>query len=872
MKEVKQTYFRDIVEPYELLEPDGRRPSPTYLANKLRKAVDEWRKKDYPKVTDTTRRLLQYWFYDDFLVNDEPFHFWFCQREAIETLIYVYEVMKKRNFIDMARDFGAGPIRGYDPSYDQYPLYAFKMATGSGKTFVMALTIVWSYLNWLKENKHDYTSKFLIIAGEKNVIYERLTRDFKDGEIFKKWKFIPPEWKEDFNIRVILKEDPIHTIPEEVIFLTNIQQLEERKKKKEEVEEYVDDVLALEDVKKHDIYQESRIKEVLSSCPNIMILKDEAHHIYSFEKERKRILLNLHKTLENDYGRGFNMELDFSATPKTKKGAFFPWCIVDFSLKEAIKMNIVKRPLKGNVKGAEEIASKKAHERYRGWIDAGIRRWREYKKALKQLEKRPILFIQCPKNPEADDVYDYVNTEPDLKDRVLLIHTDSTGNIKKKDLEPARRAAKYIDYPEKIKQDPKLKDRFPKGIDAIVSTMMLNEGWDINNVNVIVGLRSYGSERKVLPEQVIGRGLRKMFPDEYANPDKHINVLEVIGPPALTEILDELRTQEGIKFCEFDIDKPLDLTTIFVDEDKLDNDIEIPVLSQRIIIREFNLDIEAVESLPPLNIELENKILDKEYIGTDMLKDMEVVHRKWDLPVLKDPKAVISYYTDKILKQLKITGAFASFHPLVKKYVEEKLFTRKIDLNDPKDGYRALYQLSSPEVQQKLINLFVESFKDMTFTEREPQKEDTIKLSDTSPFVWSKLVYPANRTIFNYVPCDNEYEIEFSKFLEGADDVKAFSKLVPKMKFYIEYRDTKDNLKLYYPDFLILTTNEEHIIVETKGRVDVDVEHKDNRAKQWCKDVNQLTKDKWSYLRVNQEEFEKYRFRSVKELISTLKN
>jgi len=870
MKDDKQTYFRDMVDPYVILKPNERRPSPTYLVNKLRKAVYEWREKGYPNVTGTTRRLLQYWFYDDYLVRDEPFHFWFCQREAIETLIYVYEVIKKKNFIDLARDFGAGPIKGYDPSYDQYPLYAFKMATGSGKTFVMALTIVWSYLNWLKENKDDYTSKFLIIAGEKNIIYERLARDFKDGEIFKKWKFVPPEWEEDFNIKVILKEDPIHVIPDGVIFLTNIQQLEERKKKKEEVEEYVDNVLVLEDVKRHDIYQENRIKEVLTSCPNIMILKDEAHHIYSFEREWKKLLLNLHKSLENEYGKGFNMELDFSATPKTERGAFFPWCIVDFPLKEAIEMNIVKRPLKGNVKGAKEIASKKAHERYRGWIDAGIRRWREYKKALEKLGKRPILFIQCPKNSEADDVYEYINTEPDLKDKVLLIHTDSTGSILKKDLEPARRAAKYIDYPEKIMQDPELKKRFPKGIDAIVSTMMLNEGWDVNNVNVIVGLRSYGSERNVLPEQVIGRGLRKMFPNEYANPDKHINILEVIGPPGLTEILEDLKAQEGVEFAEFDVDEAIDLTTIFVDEEKVDNDIEIPILSQRIIIREIILDAKMIQLLPTLGIKLENKILDMEYIAVDMLKGMEVVHKKWDLPVPKDAKAVISYYTDKILKQLKITGAFASFYPIVKKYVEEKLFTQKINLNDPKDGYRALYQLSSPEVQQKLINLFVETFKDMTFTEREPQREDVIRLSDIGPFVWPKLVYPTNKTIFNYVPCDNEYELEFSKFLDKANDVKAFSKIVPKMGFYMEYRDSQDNLRLYYPDFIILTTDGEHIIAETKGRIDIDVEYKDNRAKQWCKDVNQLTGEKWSYIRVDQKEFEKYRFESIEELISTL--
>ena len=146
------------MKPTELLHPEQRLPSKAYLANELRKAVFTWREHGYPHTTDTTRRLLQFWFEEDHIVNNEPFQFWFCQREAIETLIYVYEVMKKRNFIDVARDFGSGPIQGYYPSYDQYPLYAFKMATGSGKTFVMALAIVWSYFNWKWEweNKDDY--------------------------------------------------------------------------------------------------------------------------------------------------------------------------------------------------------------------------------------------------------------------------------------------------------------------------------------------------------------------------------------------------------------------------------------------------------------------------------------------------------------------------------------------------------------------------------------------------------------------------------------------------------------------------------------------------------------------------------------------
>ena len=845
------------MNPTELLYPDQRQPSKAYLVNALRKAVFTWRNQGYPGTTPTTKRLLQFWFYEDHTVNNEPFEFWFCQREAIETLIYVYEVMKKRNFIDMAREFGAGPIQGYDPSYDQYPLYAFKMATGSGKTFVMALVIVWHFFNSLKESKADYSSKFLLIAGEKNVIYDRLKRDFKDGKIFRELPLIPPEWQDDFNLKVILKEDPIYDIPEAVLFLTNIQQLEERKDRREEVEEYVDDVLALEEVKKQDIYQENRIKEVLTSCSNITILKDEAHHIYSFERAWKKILRELHGDLASRYGQGVNMELDFSATPKTETGALFPWIIVDFSLKEAIEMNIVKLPLKGKVKNAQELASNKTVERYRAWIDAGIRRWREYKEALRPLAKKPVLFFQCPENEEADEVFTYLNSAvPDLKDKVLLIHTDSTGEVKKSDLPKARDFAKNIDDPDPEKNP----------YEAIVSTMMLNEGWDVRNVNVIVGLRSYTSKRRVLPEQVIGRGLRKMFPEEEANVAKSINVLEVIGPPGLMDILEELETQEGIKFAEFETEKTLNLTTIFVDENKLDKDLEIPVLSPRIIIREFYLDESVIDKLPSLSIQLENKILEMEYVAVDMLKGLEVIKRKWDLPVPQDSKSVIAYYTDQVLKELKIGGAFASFYPLVKRYVTEKLFTEKVDLDDP----RVLYKLSSPEVQTQIVHLFVNAFKDLTFTEREPKLRDFLKLSDTRPFVWSKEVFPANKCVFNYVACDNNFEVEFAKFLDRVEDVLAFSKIVPKIGFFVEYRDSGGNLRLYYPDFLALTDDMQHLVIETKGREDIDVPLKDRRIRAWCQDATNLTKSKWSFIRVDQEAFEKFRFKSLSELISAI--
>ena len=845
------------MKPTELLHPEQGLPSKAYMVNELRKAVYTWREQGYPRVTPTTKRLLQYWFEEDHLVENEPFQFWFCQREAIETLICVYEVMKKRNFIDMARDFGAGPIQGYDPSYDQYPLYAFKMATGSGKTFVMALSIVWQYFNCKWQNKDDYTSKYLLIAGEKNVIYDRLARDFKDRKIFRNLPLIPKEWEQHFDIKVILKEDPIHITQESVLFLTNIQQLEERKSKKEEAERYVDAIMELPAVYNvSDIYQENRIKQVLTSCPNIMILKDEAHHIYSFEKAWKKILLKLHKDLVSQYGKGINMELDFTATPKTETGALFPWIIVDFSLKEAIEMNIVKLPLKGIVYGAQEIASQKAVERYRAWIDAGIRRWREYKEKLTPLSKKPILFFQCPGNKEADEIYACLKSAvPDLKDKkVLLIHTDNTGEVSKENLPEARKAAATIDDPENNQYE------------VIVSTLMLNEGWDVRNVNVIVGLRSNTSKRKVLPEQVIGRGLRKMFPEEEANVEKSINILEVIGPQGLIDILEELESQEGVTFAEFDAGKPVDLTTIFVEQSKLDRDIHIPLLTPRLFTRELHLEGVEVNRLPSLAIPLENKVLATEYVALDMLKGVEVVRRSWDLPVPQDSKSVIGYYTDQILKQLKIGQAFADFYPLVKRYVSEKLFTDKVDLDDP----RVLYKLSSPEVQQQLTNLFVQAFRKMTFSEREPDKAGFIKLSDTKPFVWSKMVYSGNKCIFNYCPCDNNFEVQIAKFFDRAKDVVSFAKIVPKLGFFVEYRDSDGKLRLYYPDFVMKTDSGEHYIVEAKGREDIDVQYKDKRMKVWCEDATRLTHTKWSFTRIDQENFERYEFRSMIKVVATL--
>ena len=840
------------MNPSDILSPEKRDKSRGYLVNKLRSAINQWRNSGYPGTTNTTKRLLIYWFNEDHLIDGEKFEFWYAQRESIETLIYVYEVMKKKFFIDLAREFGEGPIGFYDPSTDLYPLYGFKMATGSGKTYVMAFTVVWQFFNYQFEDKNNYTSKFLMIAGEKNVIYDRLKRDYQDAKIFASIPLIPPEWVDTFNLKVILKEEPFYSIPDSVLFLTNIQQLQEKANRKKEAEKFVDDVLELKEVNRVNISQENRIREVLEKIPNIMILKDEAHHIYSYEKKWKNILVELHRHLESTFGKGIIVELDFSATPKSENGALFPWLIVDFTLKEAIEMSIVKRPLKGIVYDATEISSKNVVERYKAWIEAGIRRWQEYKNALSKLSKKPIIFFQSPNNNEADELKDYLNALPGLKGKILLIHTDSTGEVVKSDIEEARKFAQNIDS-----------DANPYEI--IVSTMMLNEGWDVRNVNVIVGLRSYTSERNVLPEQVIGRGLRKMFPDQNADVKQSVNVLEVIGPPGLMQIIEELEKEENITFGTVNIGSQLNMTTIYVDMDKISKDIEIPLLTQRVIIKEFQMDEDILNKLRALSLPLENKVLKTTYKAIDMITKVVAIERVWDLPVPQDTKSVIAYYTDRILKQLKLPNMFSDFYPLVKSYVELRLFDQEVDLNDP----RVLFQLSTPEIQEKLVDLFVSSLKDLSFTEREPTSYDTIKISGIQPFVWTKNVYSSNRCIFNYVPCDNPFEVEFSKFLNSANDVNSFCKIVSKVGFFVEYRDSVGNLRYYYPDFIV-STEDTHFVLETKGREDVDVAFKDKRIVVWCEDASNITGKDWKFARINEEDFKKYHFDNLKELIKAL--
>lgn len=123
-----------------------------------------------------------------------------------------------------------------------------------------------------------------------------------------------------------------------------------------------------------------------------------------------------------------------------------------------------------------------------------------------------------------------------------------------------------------------------------------------------------------------------------------------------------------------------------------------------------------------------------------------------------------------------------------------------------------------------------------------------------SPFVWAKLIYPADKCILNYVPCDSNLEVDFSKWLDKLDDVDAFTKIVPPLDFFLEYKSEENLLRSYYPDF-VLKTKDGYYLIETKGLKGSEVEYKDKRAVQWCKDATKYSGKKWIFIRINQDQF-----------------
>jgi len=765
-------------------DDSGRRPSELLLVPKIRKAVDDWRDAGYEGASEVTRRLFEYWFEEDHEIAgfDVPFRYYFCQREAIETLVWLVEIagqrdaktlikaygkvvqrdLASRNFEFQTTMDGKRQIRRYVPELEAEGVqdlppenllrFAFKMATGSGKTWAMAMAIVWSRLHKQRVPGSELSTNFLIVAPNV-IVYQRLERDFADNRIFHELPLIPPEWKGGFSQKVILRGEAAEPDPSGNLFLTNIHQLYESRDEEWTPENAVQALLGRKPAQDLASSGQRSMLERIKSLNDLVVFNDEAHHVHNEELAWSKSLLAIHESLP----QGLSAWLDFSATPKDQNGMYFPWTVVDYPLAQAVEDRIVKAPI-------------------------------------------------------------------------------------------------VVDHEDKAPEDP--------------------DGVTGQNVAEKYGYWLQAAE--ILPEQVIGRGLRLMT---QVSPDR-TQTLEVLGTRNLINILRDQLEAEGVGVASTMTNPPPPIIIEPVKE-RLKYDIAIPITKPSLEHDFRKLSDLNMQSLEPI---YDQEDIDERYRNKLTLnfvhgREKSEVHQEDIAGHLRPVQEIIADITNLVADTTGLTNRFAELYPLIRDYVRSRCFGRKIELNDevPRSYLERL------DIREGIAKYLARKIAELTIEPRKIEFEnENFRLSYTKPFSWRRNLPPleAKKTVFNYVATYNDFERRFAEFLDRARDILRFAALGTTEQgnsgttFRVDYLKASGAIGFYYPDWVAVQKDMEgeevNWIIETKGRVWEGTEAKDDAMEEWCRRVSEETGAPWEYIRVNQTDFRSGDFATFRELVVTV--
>lgn len=848
------------------------------LVHKLRKDIKKWRDSNYKGVSDTSRALLEWWFQRKHPMETSEgsvdFQYYFAQREAIETVIYLYEVAQVKDKYDLIRYDSSGAVSS-SMFPEEWLRMVIKMATGTGKTKVMSLLIAWSYFHKMYEGDSKLARNFLLITPN-IIVLDRIKSDFEGLKIFFEDPILPDNgfngqnWKDDFQLTLHL-QDNINTVRKTGnIFLTNIHRVYNSKEDipNSEDDNTMDYFLGDKPVAKTS---DSRVNlgEIVRDIDELMVLNDEAHHIHD---ER----LAWFKSIEDISNRMkmkdkfLSLQIDVTATPKHNNGAIFVQTISDYPLVEAIYQDVVKHPVlpdSASRAKLQEHKSSKFTEKYKDYIHLGYVEWKKVYKEHKKLDKKAVLFIMTDDTKNGDDVAEYLKTTyREFKDAVLVIHTKNNGEIsenvtgkKEEELKELRKASNQIDNWESPHK-------------AIVSVLMLKEGWDVKNVTTIVGLRPYSSKSNILPEQTLGRGLRRMY--RTTDVEEYVSV---VGTDAFMDFVESIKSEgvelEKKKMGEGSEPKAPLIIEIDTENSKKDIkklDIKIPILSPRIYREYKNISEINVSNFKHKKLQVKefSEKQKKEIVFRDITSDKITHTTELDSDFIPNYQCVIGYFAQIIRKELRLVGGHDILYEKVKDFVINQLFIKKVDL----DNLNILRNLSELEATKTIIETFKKEINELTVVDKgEAEIRDYIKISQSRPFVIKEQGFIVPRkSVFNKIVGDSHFELQFANLLEECDDIVSYARNYFAVHFKIDYKDADGNIKDYYPDFFVKVSEKEIYIVETKGREDLDDIEKIKRLYQWCEDINSIqSKVKFTALYIKQEEYEKYTPKNFSSLVKT---
>ncbi|HUP60749.1 MAG TPA: DEAD/DEAH box helicase family protein [Thermoanaerobaculia bacterium] len=552
-------------------------------------------------VTPTTARLLRYWF-DPVEEGERQTNFHVGQRQAILNVIYLHEVVKVGSPADayakVAPDLlaeASGTLEALGREKHDHPKYAIKMATGTGKTFVLSALLVWQYLNSRRDGER-YSRNFLLVAPGL-IVYDRLLdaflgrqRDDGDGRAFetsdlyaRQDLFVPPEFRQEvfgfLKSSVVTKSDIGRKVTGDgIVAITNWHLLAglEDEFAETSIESpgdlTADAVLravlpvrpgaaARNDLAVLDRSLRGRdALEYLKCLPDLVTFNDEAHHIHEVSKRGEVNEVEWQKSL-TEIARpkhGKFMQVDFSATPYNQKGSgrtkktkgggeefvfpeklYSPHIVVDFDLKAAIRAGLVKMIALDKRKELATLPLDfKAERDDRGQLMSLSEGQRLMLRAgctkLRHLEEH-FTSIDATKHPKMLVICEDTEVAPLVEEFLVSEGFDPDDVLR---IDSNRKGEVGVQEWQALKKRLFAVDHHAKP-KIVVSVLMLREGFDVSNICVIVPLRS--SKAPILLEQVIGRGLRLMWREPEYDESRRENVRRMLDerkePASMIDIL-----------------------------------------------------------------------------------------------------------------------------------------------------------------------------------------------------------------------------------------------------------------------------------------------------------------------------------------------
>ncbi|MEO6660312.1 MAG: DEAD/DEAH box helicase family protein [Burkholderiaceae bacterium] len=896
------------ISPYDILAPEQRwfpadeslRASayekllPPLVAN-IRREVQAWREAGYAGASATSQTLLHWWFETEHAIEGGDgvltnFRYYFAQREAVESVIWLHDVKQVRDKFDLLRFDASGAVSAN--MFDEaWPRYVIKMATGAGKTKVLSLLIAWSFFHKTYEADSPLARNFLLIAPN-IIVLDRLRADFDGLRIFFKDPVLPPngygsgvagrDWRDDFQLTLHIQDDVRIVRPTGNLFLTNIHRV------------FLGDVPepSLEDDDLRDYFlapfgpkpvgkttdSNTDLGEIVREIEELAVFNDEAHHIHDNRMAWFKSIQDIHhRMLQKD--SALALQLDVTATPRHDNGAIFVQTVSDYPLVEAIHQNVVKHPVLPDAASRSRLHEAKSAiftEKYADYLQLGVEEWRKSYAEHEALGKKAVLFVMVDDTRNCDEVGTHLERiAPELAGAVLVIHTRNNGEISE------GASGKSKEELERLRKQSNEIDSWKSPVKAIVSVLMLKEGWDVRNVTTIVGLRAYAAKSNILPEQTLGRGLRRM----YFGTDQPETV-SVMGTPAFMEFVESIQS-EGVTFERVAMGGGAQREDSLIVEVETDNpakdinalDIELPKLARR-FHREFK-DLAALDpatfSHLPLALKAFTPEQTREIVFKTMLEGEQHHTIALDGSGPADYRSVVAFFARQLLKELRLVGGYDLLYPKVKTFLREHLFVGSpVDLEDPV----VLRNLSEPEVGKRLLDLFKAGINALTVRDSGATHiEDRIRLRDTRPFrTQPRGFVVTKKSVFNRIVGEagaGGLELAFAAFLEAAPDVQAHAKNYLAVGFKIDYVRADGELSTYTPDFIIRDTAGGVWIVETKGREELDLPQKMARLDQWCVDASAASAadggPRYGFVYVDQDGFEQHKPQTFAALVTSFR-